>query len=94
MRSAASMTPPVAPKMTAAPVLSPIKLSKSPSGRRVKLMLASLIMRASSRVVMTTSTSARPLWPSSGRAASNFLAVQGMTETTAISLGSMPAFSA
>jgi hypothetical protein len=39
------------------------------------------IMRASSRVVRTASTSA-PAWPSiSGRCASNFLAVHGMIET-------------
>ena len=43
---------------------------------------------------MTTSTSAMPSWPSSGRAASNFLATQGMTDTVTMSLGSMPFFSA
>ena len=52
VRSAASMTPPVAPKMTAAPVDSPSGESNSASGRLLKSMLQILIRRASSRVVM------------------------------------------
>jgi hypothetical protein len=94
VRSAASITPPVAPKMTLAPVLSPSRLSKSSSGSLLKLMLHSLIMRASSRVVITSSTSGLPPWERSGRLASTYLAGQGSTDTTTISLGSMPAFSA
>ena len=38
VRSAASMTPPVAPKMSAAPELIPSGRSKSPSGRAAKSM--------------------------------------------------------
>ena len=55
-------------------------------------MPACLTMRASSRVVSTKSTSCMPSRPISGRAHSNFLAVQGMTETTTTFLGSMPSF--
>ena len=57
-------------------------------------MPACLIMRPSSRVVSTTSTSRTPLAFISGRWASNFLAVQGMTETTKMSSGFLPIFSA
>ena len=45
-------------------------------------------------MVSTTSTSRTPLSFISGRCASNFLAVQGMTETTKMSSGFMPIFSA
>ena len=57
-------------------------------------MPACLIIAPSSRVVSTTSTSRTPLAFISGRAASNFLAVQGMTETTTMSSGFTPIFSA
>ena len=48
----------------------------------------------SSLVVMTISTSASPFTDISGLAASNFLAVQGITDTTTMFSGSMPFFSA
>ena len=58
-------------------------------------MPAALIMRASSRVVSTTSVSC---WPValmfSSREISYFFAVQGMIEVTWIFLGSTPFFSA
>ena len=57
-------------------------------------MPACWIMRPSSRVVSTTSTSRTPLAFISGRCASYFLAVQGMTETTKMSSGFLPIFSA
>ena len=60
VRSAASMTPPVAPKMAPAPVDSPIGSSKSSSGSRAKLMPARWIIRAASRVVSTMSVSGTP----------------------------------
>mmetsp|Transcript_10557 Transcript_10557/g.35821 ORF Transcript_10557/g.35821 Transcript_10557/m.35821 type:complete len:229 (+) Transcript_10557:90-776(+) len=79
VRSAASITPPLAPKITAAPVDSPRGESNCASlGRDAKGMRRWRIMRASSRVVMAASTS--PRMP--GRTASSFLAVQGMTDTT------------
>ena len=90
VRSAASITPPVTAKMSAAPVDKPSGRSILSSGRAAKLMPACLIMRASSRVVSTMSTSWNPLSAISGRAHSNFFAVQGMTETTTMSLGFMP----
>ena len=62
------------------------------SGRRLKFSWAFLIRRASSRVVMEMSTSGRPAASSSSRLISNFLAVQGMTDTETILLGSMPSF--
>ena len=52
-------------------------------------------MRASSRVVSETSTSQKPDEAISLlRMISNFLAVQGMTETTYTFAGSSPIFSA
>ena len=61
VRSAASMTPPVLAKMSAAPEDAPRMLSICPSGSAVKSMPAWRIMRPSSRVVSTTSTSRAPL---------------------------------
>ena len=87
-----SITPPLAPKMVAAPVLSPISSSKFSSGRLLKSIPASLIMRASSRVVRTASTLGSPLFCISGRVISNFFAVQGMIDTTKIFFGSIPCF--
>ena len=53
------------------------------------------IIRASSRVVMEMSTGMQPLaMRCSSRWTSYFLAVQGITDTTTMFLGSMPAFSA
>ena len=57
-------------------------------------MRASRIMRASSRVVRETSTVRMPLTTISGRWASNFLEVHGITATTTMFAGSMPVFSA
>ena len=93
MRRADSMTPPEAAKMSPEPVGAPKGLSNSSSGRLAKSMPKICIMRLSCRVVITASTSATPVSEeSSGRCASNFLAVQGMTETTKMSLGSMFCF--
>ncbi len=94
VRRAASMTPPVLAKMSAAPVVMPSGASIFSSGRLRKSMPACLIIAPSSRVVSTMSTSRTPLSVISGRAASNFLAVQGMTETTTMSSGFTPIFSA
>jgi len=57
-------------------------------------MPAWVIIAPSSRVVRTMSTSRTPLAVISGRAASNFFAVQGMTETTTMSSGLTPILSA
>ena len=53
VRAAASITPPVVPKITDAPVDSPSIWSKSLSGRFAKSMQASFSMRPYSRVVRT-----------------------------------------
>ena len=90
------MTPPVAPKMTDAPVDSPSAGSKSSSGRSLKRMPARSIMRASSRVVMEMSMSGMPS-PAAlmlSRPTSNFFAVQGITDTETMLCGSRPIFSA
>ena len=91
VRRAASMTPPVVPKIAPAPEAVPSGLSKSVSGSWPKERPTYLMSLMSSRVVSTMSTSCRPSRPISGRAASNFFAVQGMTDTVTMSLGSMPA---
>ena len=87
------MTPPVAPKMTAAPVLAPRGLSKRLlQGVQRDEMVACGCMRTNSRVVRTTSTSGSPqasFMVLAGRTRS-FLAMQGMTEMTCILWGSMP----
>jgi hypothetical protein len=57
-------------------------------------MPACVIIAPSSRVVSTMSTSARRCRSSPGRAASYFLAVHGMIETTVMSSGFTPIFSA
>ena len=57
-------------------------------------MPACLMREPSSLVVRTMSTSWTPLSFISGRAASNFLAVHGMMETTTMSSGFTPIFSA
>ena len=69
-------------------------LSIFSSGRPLKSMPACWIMRPSSRVVSTTSTSRTPLEFISGLCDSYFFAVQGMTETTKMSSGFFPIFSA
>ena len=79
VRSAASKTPPLAPKTTPAPVEAPSGLSYSPSlDKELKLTPLCRMSLASSRVVRTASTSPR----TAGRTASSFLAVQGITDTT------------
>nr|WP_211338713.1 hypothetical protein [Georgenia muralis] len=88
VRRAASMTPPVAPKMTPEPVAVPKGLSKSEPASAGRSMPRWRIIFAASRVVRAMSTSGRPSRESSGRAASNFLAVQGMRETETTSAGS------
>lgn len=94
VRTAASITPPVVPKMTPAPVDSPSGRSKSLSSSSSKFMLAKRIMWASSRVVIEMFTSGSPSLPNSGRAASDFFATQGMTDTTMKFRRSMPTLGA
>ena len=89
------MTPPVTPKIVPAPVYSPSSLSAGSSGSEAKSMPAALIMRASSRVVSTTSVSWVPVaLMNSSRAISCFFAVQGMIEVTWIFVWSTPFLSA
>ena len=57
VRRAASITPPVAPKIVDAPVLSPNGVSNSSSGRCLKKIPALSIILASSLVVRAISTS-------------------------------------
>ena len=84
VRTAASITPPVVPKITAAPVDSPNGLSNSASSKLSKSILACLISAASSLVESVISTS----FSNSGLSASYFLARHGIIETTIIfSLG-------
>ena len=89
------MTPPVEPKMTAAPVPVPRGLSKGVSSRMAGLICSPRNIRTISRVVRTTSTSGSPQASFMvGSAHSAFLAVQGISETTKILWGSTPSFSA
>ena len=89
------MTPPVAPKITAAPVPEPSGESKLPSSKAAGSIIEQRSIRTSSRVVMTTSTSGPPQASFIvGSAASAFLDVHGMTEITRRFLGSTPIFSA
>ena len=89
------MTPPVAPKMTAAPVPVPRGLSKGSSARSEGTMQSLRNRRTISRVVSTTSTSRSPQASRMvGSSLSAFLAEQGMMETTQSLWGSMPIFSA
>lgn len=90
VRSAASITPPVAPKMTPEPDAVPNGSSKSRSGRSGRWMPYSRIIRPSSRVVSEMSTSRWPESAISGRVVSNFLAVHGIRETDTTSAGSIP----
>ena len=77
-RATASATPPVVPKITAAPEPKPKGISGARPSSSRKRMPDSWIMVMTSWVVRTRSTSGRPSWANSGRAASIFLAVQGM----------------
>jgi len=91
VRSAASMTPPVAPKMMPEPDAVPNGSSKSLGGMSGRYSPNCRVMTASSRAVSTWSTSANPESVISGRPASNFFAVQGMRATDTTSAGSTPA---
>ena len=89
------MTPPVAPKITAAPVPEPSGESKLLSSKAAGSIIEQRSIRTSSRVVMTTSTSGSPQASRIvGSSASAFLDVHGMTEMTRRFLGSTPIFSA
>ena len=77
-RATASATPPVVPKIVAAPVPMPKGRSGASPSSSVKRMPDSLIIMMTSWVVSTRSTSRTPSCWNSGRAASIFLAVQGM----------------
>ena len=81
--------------MTAAPVPSPRGASKGRSSKRAGSIWQTFTILANSRVVMERSTSL-PASASftASTAHSYFLAVQGMTETQKIFLGSTPIFSA
>ena len=78
-RATASATPPVVPKITAAPVPMPKGISGDSPSSSANRMPDSLIMVMISWVVSTRSTSGFPSCWNSGRLASIFLAVQGMT---------------
>ena len=83
VRNAASITPPLAPKITPAPVYSPnISWSKSSSFKSRKLIPNILINLPNSLVVNTASTSFKPSVRFSSRSFSPFLATHGMIETT------------
>ena len=89
------MTPPVAPKITAAPVLAPRGLSNSASSSSAGTMQSLRNRRTISRVVNTMSTSGSPQASFMvGSSLSAFLAEQGMMDTTNSLWGSMPFFSA
>ena len=77
-RATASATPPVVPKMVAAPVPMPKGRSGDSPSSSAKRMPDSLIIMMISCVVSTRSTSGFPSCWSSGSLASIFLAVQGM----------------
>ena len=91
---AASITPPVVPKIAPAPVASPIGLSNSESLKSSKSILACLIIFASSLVVITASTLYKSSFFISGLCLSNFLATHGITDTTYIFFASILFFSA
>ena len=76
------MTPPDAPKMTPPPVANPMGMSNASGWSSLSLMPSELIMRWTSLVVTTMSTSCLPSTLNFGSWASNFFAVQGMMETT------------
>ena len=81
-RRAASITPPVRPKMVAAPLDSPSGLSKGVSVRFAQFTPTIRSKRLNSRTVSTASTSASASVASSGTSHSYFFATQGMMDTT------------
>ena len=89
VRIAASITPPVAPNNLPAVVRSPNGVSAPSAGSSDKSSPCMCSSWISSRVVSTASMSATPLRAISGRAASNFLAVQGMMLTLKMFCGSI-----
>ena len=91
---AASITPPVTPKITPAPVYFASGDVGVYSSKFLKSISFFFIQRASSLVVSTTSTSLKPSDSISGLLASNFLAIQGIIEITRILSLSTPIFSA
>ena len=84
------MTPPEEPKMTPAPVPNPKGMSKASGSSSLNLMPKESIMRPISVVVRTKSTSGLPSTLNLSSWASYFFAVQGMMETTTMSLRSLP----
>ena len=84
------MTPPVAPKMTPAPLYTPMGESKPSSGMSSGCSRSARTRRTSSRVVSTRSTSRPASVRMVGRSHSDFLATQGMMETLKILSGSTP----
>ena len=83
--SAASITPPVTPKITAAPVPIPSGTSNFAFGFMASSWIsASFSIFASSFVVITISTSGTPAPHSSSLVISNFFAVHGITDTITI----------
>jgi len=80
--------------MAAAPVDSPSGLSKFVSAKSSNSIPAILNNLTSSLVVRTASTSCIFFSANSGRSDSNFFTVHGIIETTYISSGFSPVFSA
>ena len=76
--------------MTPAPVLKPMGISNDAGSSTLKSMPLSRTIWINSCVVSTQSISGLPFTAISGRLASNFLAVQGMMDTTTISRRSLP----
>ena len=93
-RRTASVTPPDTPKITPAPEDKPNGISIASHGICAKSIPASLIMRITSVVVSTKSTSCSPSVLCSGRRISAFLAVHGMIDTTTVFLVSFLLFRA
>ncbi len=89
MRSAASVTPPLAPNSLPADVRSPNGVSGASGASVARSRPCARISSASSRVVRTASMSGRPSRAISGRPASNFLAVHGMMATLKMRAGSI-----
>ena len=89
VRSAASITPPVAPNITPAPVCMPNGESKGSSGSAAGSIWSARSKRTNSRVVSTKSTSKPCAVFIVGNSLSAFLATQGITDTQKIFSGSV-----